>query len=213
VRLGVADPSAQRARDHAVGSERRRRAQRESGVGGRHHRVLLLTRTLMSAVRLDRALLPSMLARHAGVIVHVTSIQHELPLPESTTAYAAAKAALSTYSKALSKEVSPKGVRRVGRAAGERGGHRLRGRQTDHHAVARRHSAWAACQAARGRRSHRVRGLSASRFHHGHRVRDRRRNGPNCLTNQDPAALTLHDQTNSLNVKIAMFVAASNTSD
>src|SRR5258706_7043430 len=68
---------------------------------------------LMPAVRLDRALLPSMLAQHAGVIVHVTSIQHQLPLPESTTAYAAAKAALSTYSKALSKEVSPRGVRVV----------------------------------------------------------------------------------------------------
>ena len=66
-----------------------------------------LNLNLMPAVRLDRALLPSMLAQHAGVIVHVTSIQHELPLPESTTAYAAAKAALSTYSKALSKEVSP----------------------------------------------------------------------------------------------------------
>nr|WP_255417610.1 SDR family oxidoreductase [Corallococcus sp. CA054B] len=34
-------------------------------------------------------------------------------MPESTTAYAAAKAALSTYSKALSKEVTPKGVRVV----------------------------------------------------------------------------------------------------
>ncbi|MDI3290658.1 SDR family oxidoreductase [Polyangium sp. 15x6] len=68
---------------------------------------------LMPAVRLDRALLPSMLAQGSGVIVHVTSIQHELPLPESTTAYAAAKAALSTYSKALSKEVSPKGIRVV----------------------------------------------------------------------------------------------------
>lgn len=34
-----------------------------------------------------------------------------LPLPESTIAYAAAKAALSTYSKALSKEVTPKGIR------------------------------------------------------------------------------------------------------
>jgi NAD(P)-dependent dehydrogenase (short-subunit alcohol dehydrogenase family) len=68
---------------------------------------------LMPAVRLDRALLPSMLVQGAGVIVHVTSIQHELPLPESTTAYAAAKAALSTYSKALSKEVSPKGIRVV----------------------------------------------------------------------------------------------------
>ncbi len=49
----------------------------------------------------------------AGVIIHVTSIQHELPLPESTTAYAAAKAALSTYSKSLSKEVTPKGIRVV----------------------------------------------------------------------------------------------------
>jgi NAD(P)-dependent dehydrogenase (short-subunit alcohol dehydrogenase family) len=41
----------------------------------------------------------------------MTSIQRILPLPESTIAYAAAKAALSTYSKALSKEVTPKGVR------------------------------------------------------------------------------------------------------
>lgn len=68
---------------------------------------------LMPAVRLDRALLPDMIAQGAGVIVHVTSIQSRLPLPESTTAYAAAKAALSTYSKSLSKEVTPKGVRVV----------------------------------------------------------------------------------------------------
>ncbi|HBM12647.1 MAG TPA: short-chain dehydrogenase, partial [Rhodospirillaceae bacterium] len=64
-------------------------------------------------VRLDRALLPSMIEQGSGVIIHVTSIQHELPLPESTTAYAAAKAALSTYSKSLSKEVTPKGIRVV----------------------------------------------------------------------------------------------------
>lgn len=68
---------------------------------------------LMPAVRLDRALLPSMIAQGSGVIIHVTSIQHELPLPESTTAYAAAKAALSTYSKSLSKEVAPRGIRVV----------------------------------------------------------------------------------------------------
>ena len=66
---------------------------------------------LMAAVRLDRALLPLMITQGAGVIIHVTSIQRELPLPEATTAYAAAKAALSTYSKSLSKEVSPKGIR------------------------------------------------------------------------------------------------------
>jgi len=70
-----------------------------------------LNQNLMPAVRLDRALLPAMLAQRAGVIVHVSSIQRLLPLPESTTAYAASKAALSTYSKALSKEVTPQGVR------------------------------------------------------------------------------------------------------
>ena len=68
---------------------------------------------LFPAVRLDRALLPMMLDQGSGVIVHVTSIQGQLPLPDATMAYAAAKAALSNYSKGLSKEVSPKGVRVV----------------------------------------------------------------------------------------------------
>jgi NAD(P)-dependent dehydrogenase (short-subunit alcohol dehydrogenase family) len=77
-----------------------------------------LNQNLMPAVRLDRALLPAMLAQGSGVIVHVSSIQRVLPLPESTMAYAAAKAALSTYSKALSKEVTPKGVRVLSIAPG-----------------------------------------------------------------------------------------------
>lgn len=68
---------------------------------------------LMPAIRIDRALLPAMIERGSGVVIHITSIQHEMPLPESTTAYAAAKAALSTYSKSLSKEVTPKGIRVV----------------------------------------------------------------------------------------------------
>lgn len=68
---------------------------------------------LMPAVRLDRALVPDMVERRSGAVIHVSSIQRVLPLPEATTAYAAAKAALSTYSKSLSKEVSPKGVRVV----------------------------------------------------------------------------------------------------
>jgi len=66
---------------------------------------------LFPAVRLDRLLLPGMIERGAGVVIHVTSIQGRMPLYQSTTAYAAAKAALSTYSKALSNEVGPKGVR------------------------------------------------------------------------------------------------------
>ncbi len=44
-------------------------------------------------------------------LVHVTSIQSILPLPDAITAYAAAKAALRTYSKSISKELGPKGVR------------------------------------------------------------------------------------------------------
>jgi NAD(P)-dependent dehydrogenase (short-subunit alcohol dehydrogenase family) len=68
---------------------------------------------LFPAVRLDRGLLPSMIQRGSGVIVHISSIQRTLPLYDSTLAYAAAKAALTNYSKALSKEVSPKGIRVV----------------------------------------------------------------------------------------------------
>lgn len=77
-----------------------------------------LNLNLMPAVRLDRALLPAMLAQGTGVIIHVSSIQRMLPLPESTTAYAAAKAALTTYSKALAREVTPRGVRVLSVAPG-----------------------------------------------------------------------------------------------
>ncbi|MCU0733659.1 MAG: SDR family oxidoreductase [Hyphomonas sp.] len=72
-----------------------------------------LNLNLFPAVRLDRALLPAMIAQGSGVVIHVTSIQSVLPLPEATTAYASAKAALSTYSKSLSKEVAPRGIRVV----------------------------------------------------------------------------------------------------
>ncbi|AZO53840.1 MULTISPECIES: SDR family oxidoreductase [unclassified Mesorhizobium] len=73
---------------------------------------------LLAAVRINRGLLPSMIGQSSGAIVHITSIQRQLPLPEATIAYAAAKAALSNYSKALSKEVGPKGVRVVRVAPG-----------------------------------------------------------------------------------------------
>ncbi|MEC4723078.1 SDR family oxidoreductase [Noviherbaspirillum sp. CPCC 100848] len=66
---------------------------------------------LMSAVRLDRAFLPGMLAQGNGAIVHITSIQRRLPLHESTVAYAAAKAALANYSKSLANEFGPHGIR------------------------------------------------------------------------------------------------------
>ena len=50
-----------------------------------------LSANLLAAVRLDRALLPTMLRQGAGVIVHVSSIQRRMPLHEATLAYAAAK--------------------------------------------------------------------------------------------------------------------------
>ena len=77
-----------------------------------------INQNLYAAVRLDRALLPTMLAQGRGVILHITSIQRRMPLFDATLAYAAAKAALATYSKGLSQEVAPKGVRVVSIAPG-----------------------------------------------------------------------------------------------
>lgn len=70
-----------------------------------------LALNLLVAVRLDRLLVPQMIERRAGVVIHVGSIQRRLPLHESTMPYAAAKAALASYSKSLSKEVGPQSVR------------------------------------------------------------------------------------------------------
>ena len=75
------------------------------------HWLAELNLNLLATVRLDRLLIPQMLERGKGTVVHITSIQSVLPLPESTTGYAAAKAALRTYSKSISKELGPKGVR------------------------------------------------------------------------------------------------------
>ncbi len=66
---------------------------------------------LFAAVRLDRAFLPRMLEQKSGVIIHISSIQRVLPLHDATLAYAAAKAALTNYSKGLSNEVAPQGLR------------------------------------------------------------------------------------------------------
>jgi NAD(P)-dependent dehydrogenase (short-subunit alcohol dehydrogenase family) len=52
-----------------------------------------------------------MIERQSGVVIHISSVAHRLPFSNSTLAYAAAKWALSTYSKGLAKGVAPKGVR------------------------------------------------------------------------------------------------------
>lgn len=70
-----------------------------------------LNTNLLAAVRLDRGLLPGMIEAGKGVIIHVSSIQRRMPLWNGTLAYAAAKAALTAYSKGLANEVAPHGVR------------------------------------------------------------------------------------------------------
>jgi NAD(P)-dependent dehydrogenase (short-subunit alcohol dehydrogenase family) len=66
---------------------------------------------LLAPVRLDRGFLQQMIAQKSGVIIHIASIQGRLPLYDSTLPYAAAKAGLINYSKGLSNEVSPQGIR------------------------------------------------------------------------------------------------------
>lgn len=70
-----------------------------------------LQANLLAPVRLDRGFLPQMIEQKRGVIIHIASIQGKLPLYDSTLPYAAAKAGLRNYSKSLSNEVTPKGVR------------------------------------------------------------------------------------------------------
>jgi NAD(P)-dependent dehydrogenase (short-subunit alcohol dehydrogenase family) len=70
-----------------------------------------LARNLLATVRIDRAITPQLLERGAGTIVHVGSIQGRMPLYDGTLGYAAAKAALRTYSKGLANELAPRGIR------------------------------------------------------------------------------------------------------
>ncbi|PVE96927.1 SDR family oxidoreductase [Microbacterium sp. TPD7012] len=70
-----------------------------------------LNLNFLGAVRLDRALLPAMIDSGSGVVIHFTSIQRQMPQYDASLAYAAAKAALRTYSKGLANELAPKGIR------------------------------------------------------------------------------------------------------
>jgi NAD(P)-dependent dehydrogenase (short-subunit alcohol dehydrogenase family) len=73
--------------------------------------MIELNLNFLGAVRLDRALLPSMIRSGHGVVLHFTSIQRQMPQYDASLAYASAKAALRTYSKGLANELAPHGVR------------------------------------------------------------------------------------------------------
>lgn len=69
-----------------------------------------LTINFLAAVRTTRAALPHLLERGTGAIVTVNSVNARLPDP-LVLDYSAAKAALASFSKSLSKEVGPRGIR------------------------------------------------------------------------------------------------------
>jgi NAD(P)-dependent dehydrogenase (short-subunit alcohol dehydrogenase family) len=71
----------------------------------------ILEVNLLAAVRLDRVFIPGMIERRSGVVIHISSIAHRMPFSNSTLAYAAAKGALSTYSKGLARGVAKNDVR------------------------------------------------------------------------------------------------------
>jgi NAD(P)-dependent dehydrogenase (short-subunit alcohol dehydrogenase family) len=65
---------------------------------------------LMTAVRTTRAALPVMLAAGGGAIVNTGSVNHRLADP-LVVDYSAAKAALTSFAKSLSKEFGARGIR------------------------------------------------------------------------------------------------------
>jgi NAD(P)-dependent dehydrogenase (short-subunit alcohol dehydrogenase family) len=81
-----------------------------SGSVTDEHWANSLNLTLMAAVRTARTALPSMIEAGRGSIVNTASVNASLPDP-LVIDYSAAKAALVNFSKALSKEVGPSGIR------------------------------------------------------------------------------------------------------
>lgn len=69
-----------------------------------------LATNLLGAVRLDREIVPTMVERGSGVVVHVSSISSHYPQPGQAS-YAASKAALNAYSRTLAVETGRSGVR------------------------------------------------------------------------------------------------------
>ncbi|WBS74130.1 SDR family oxidoreductase [Elizabethkingia meningoseptica] len=65
----------------------------------------------LSVVRMNKALLPTMLEQKEGIIINISTGAAKQPIWEMTMSYSSAKAALNAYSKALANEVGSKGIR------------------------------------------------------------------------------------------------------
>ncbi|TQC42535.1 SDR family oxidoreductase [Rhodococcus sp. WS4] len=72
--------------------------------------ITTMNLNLLSAVRTIRAALPTMIAAGKGSIVTTSSVNSFLPDP-TVIDYSASKAALTNFSKSLSKELGPLGIR------------------------------------------------------------------------------------------------------
>ena len=64
-----------------------------------------------SVWRITQAVTPPMIARHSGIIVNVSSIAARTGGGPGATVYAAAKAAVSTMTKGMARELAPRGIR------------------------------------------------------------------------------------------------------
>jgi len=66
---------------------------------------------LLASIRLDRAMVPKMIEKNSGVVIHISSLNGKIPLYQSNFSYGVMKSALNAYSKTLANEVAKNGVR------------------------------------------------------------------------------------------------------
>jgi 3-oxoacyl-[acyl-carrier protein] reductase len=71
----------------------------------------VMTLNLSSAFFLTQAVLPSMVERRQGVIINVGSVAGRTGGGPGSSAYSASKAAISTLTRTMAKELSPHGIR------------------------------------------------------------------------------------------------------
>lgn len=66
---------------------------------------------LLASIRLDKAIVPQMLERKSGTVIHISSLNGKIPLYQSNFSYGVMKSALNAYSKTLANEVGKDGIR------------------------------------------------------------------------------------------------------